>query len=93
MNSITSPRDSIIDSVTLSIASSAPLVPRSTRCLADEEADFVAAVVSAKCCTYHSQLDEGEIENKRGGPSNGIVVTQAKPIQLSAYDFKSGRQE
>ena len=40
-----------------------------------------------------NMLDEGEIENKRGGPSNGIVVTQAKPIQLSAYDFKSGRQE
>lgn len=98
VNSITSPRDSTIDSGTPSIASSAPLVPRSTRYLTDEEVDFVASLYRQRlpppdvARIIENMLEEGEMGNKAEGPSSGIVVMDSKPIQPPAYDFKgSGR--
>lgn len=98
VTSIMSSKNSMIDSGNPSIASSAPLVPRSTRCLTDEEVDFVASLYRQQLSPpdvariIDNMLDEGEIGNKGDGPNNGIVVTQPKPIQPSAYDFKSGGQ-
>lgn len=98
VNSITSPRDSTIDSGTLSIASSAPLVPRCTRYLTDEEVDFVASLYRQRlppadvARIIENMLEEGEIGSKGEGPSSGIVVMDFKPNQPPAYDFKgSGR--
>jgi hypothetical protein len=98
VNSFTSPRDSTIDSGTPSIASSAPLVPRSTRNLTDEEVDFVASLYRQRLPPpdieriIENMLDEGEMGSKGEGPSGGIMVMDSKPIQPPAYDFKgSGR--
>ena len=98
VNSTTSPGDSTIDSVTPSIASSAPLVPQSTRYLTDEEVDFVASLYRQRlpppdiARIIENMLQEGETENKGEGPSSGIVVMDPKPTQPPAYDFKgSGR--
>jgi hypothetical protein len=77
--------------VTPSIASSARLVPRSTRCLTDEEVDFVASL-------YRQRLPPPDVARiidnmlNEDGPTNGIMVTEYKPIQPTANDFKgSGR--
>ena len=43
VTSITSPKNSMVDNVTPSVASSALLAPRSTQYLTDEEVEFVAS--------------------------------------------------
>ncbi|KIJ92688.1 hypothetical protein K443DRAFT_13423 [Laccaria amethystina LaAM-08-1] len=91
VTSIISPNNSTNGSVTPSIASSAPLVPRSTRCLTDEEVDFVASL-------YRQRLPPPDVARiidnmlNEDGLTNGILATESKLIQPPANDFKgSGR--